>query len=274
LVAVGVLAVSAGATGTSVASEPDDQQEGVVVPEPGAPSPGDVDQGSGPETTLPYEVDPVLIDPQGGAPQADPGPNPGGGSVDEPDEPGLIEAEPVEDPDADLQLTDPPASAELDPGVLPVSPPEPTPPSGPPSSLDPPTLEGAPLPSSPEADGHATWRELERKPRVLGGRLSDKQRPVAEAPVSTGQPVPMQTTTMESEPVAAGASVAAPLGRGRLHVVRPGESLWSIASRLLGPGASDASVALEVRRLWRLNSERIGTGDPSLLRVGVRLRLR
>src|SRR5215208_1783497 len=38
LLAAGVLAVSAGATTTSVASEPDDQQEGVVVPAPGAPS--------------------------------------------------------------------------------------------------------------------------------------------------------------------------------------------------------------------------------------------
>ena len=67
---------------------------------------------------------------------------------------------------------------------------------------------------------------------------------------------------------------AAPLEDRHVHVVRPGESLWSIASRLLGAHASAGAIALEVRRLWRLNSERIGTGDPNVLIVGVRLRLR
>jgi Tfp pilus assembly protein FimV len=62
--------------------------------------------------------------------------------------------------------------------------------------------------------------------------------------------------------------------RGRFRVVRPGESLWSIASALLDADASPAAVALEVLRLWRLNEARIGTGDPNLLRIGVRLRLR
>ena len=56
-----------GATTASVASEPDDQQEGVVVPGPGASSPPVGDgpgQGSGGETALPLEVDPVLTDPE------------------------------------------------------------------------------------------------------------------------------------------------------------------------------------------------------------------
>jgi nucleoid-associated protein YgaU len=60
----------------------------------------------------------------------------------------------------------------------------------------------------------------------------------------------------------------------RSHVVEAGESLWSIARRLLGPDASPAQVAREVDRLWELNKERIGTGDPDLLMVGVTLRLR
>ena len=34
-----------------------------------------------------------------------------------------------------------------------------------------------------------------------------------------------------------------------------------------------ARVAREVNRLWTLNSERIGTGDPDLLMVGTRLTL-
>ena len=41
-----------------------------------------------------------------------------------------------------------------------------------------------------------------------------------------------------------------------------GESLWSIASDLLGDGASVAGVAREVNRLWELNEDRIATGRP------------
>jgi hypothetical protein len=50
-----------------------------------------------------------------------------------------------------------------------------------------------------------------------------------------------------------------------------GESLWSIASDVLGPGATVAKVAREVNRLWDLNGARIGTGDRDLLPVGTRL---
>jgi len=55
------------------------------------------------------------------------------------------------------------------------------------------------------------------------------------------------------------------------YVVAAGDSLWSIADDRLGPGASSAQIAREVHRLWQLNSERIGTGDPDLLSVGTSL---
>jgi nucleoid-associated protein YgaU len=61
---------------------------------------------------------------------------------------------------------------------------------------------------------------------------------------------------------------------GRFHVVEPGESLWAIAKRLLGPDASAARIAREVARLWGLNEERIATGNPDLLLPGTKLRLR
>jgi len=60
----------------------------------------------------------------------------------------------------------------------------------------------------------------------------------------------------------------------RSHVVLPGESLWSVASDLLGADASPAAIAREVHRLWELNKDRIGTGNPDLLMVGTRLVLR
>ena len=53
-----------------------------------------------------------------------------------------------------------------------------------------------------------------------------------------------------------------------------GESLWSIASDVLGSRATVAKVAREVNRLWDLNQARIGTGDRDLLPVGTRLVLK
>jgi LysM repeat protein len=60
----------------------------------------------------------------------------------------------------------------------------------------------------------------------------------------------------------------------RVHVVQAGESLWSIANDALGGDAEPARIARTVDRLWRLNQSRIGTGDPDLLGIGTRLRLR
>jgi hypothetical protein len=57
------------------------------------------------------------------------------------------------------------------------------------------------------------------------------------------------------------------------HVVQPGQSLWMIAEGLLRE-PSVAQVAFEVGRLWQLNAERIGTGDPDLIYAGLRLRLK
>jgi hypothetical protein len=58
------------------------------------------------------------------------------------------------------------------------------------------------------------------------------------------------------------------------HVVEPGQSLWVIAKGLIGQPDSIAKVAFEVGRLWQLNAERIGTGDPDLIYPGIELRLK
>jgi nucleoid-associated protein YgaU len=53
-------------------------------------------------------------------------------------------------------------------------------------------------------------------------------------------------------------------------VVRRGDTLWAIASRSLGAGASDAEVAAEWPRWWHANRAVIGA-DPDLLQPGTRL---
>ena len=53
-------------------------------------------------------------------------------------------------------------------------------------------------------------------------------------------------------------------------VVRRGDTLWAIAARALGPGASDAEIAAEWPRWWQRNKPAIGE-NPDLLIPGTRL---
>jgi hypothetical protein len=270
LLAASVLAVSAGATTTSVASEPDDQQEGVVVPAPGARPVGDgPGQGSGGETALPFEVDPVLT-----VPETDP-------TTGQPEDAAPIEAAPVDDPDGGLTSSDPSAPAEDDaPAADLVPPAEPTPPgtSAPPA----PTSGGTDDQPGPADQAPAAEPEQRSRPRPDHRQRRDARKDAREqsrGEQSQGELSQDGLPAADSPPAytpATDAAVApAPQRiRGGFHVALPGESLWSIASAILDTDASPAAVALEVRRLWRLNEERIGTGDPNLLPVGVRLRLR
>ena len=52
--------------------------------------------------------------------------------------------------------------------------------------------------------------------------------------------------------------------------VAPGDSLWSIAARNLGPGAADSAVATEYNRWYAANRDLIGS-DPNLIRSGITL---
>jgi nucleoid-associated protein YgaU len=54
-------------------------------------------------------------------------------------------------------------------------------------------------------------------------------------------------------------------------VVRRGDTLWSIAARHLGPGATDAEIALDWPHWFTANRAVVGS-DPDLLRPGQRLR--
>jgi hypothetical protein len=277
LLATGVLAFSAGLTATSVASEPDDQQEGVVAPEGGSAVPGDSPgPGPGGETSLPYEVDPVPDGSEQSPPEE--------GS----DEAAPLEAEPVDDPDGRLPLSDPAPPDDLNSEQTPVPPTEvappviPAPPAAPPIPPDADSGLVADPPPTParERSSRPTKRPGQRRAHAKR-RAALETTPVEPVPADPvpADPVPADSAAAVAAVEAAGAAaavatVSADLRGRRFHVVRPGESLWSIASALLEPGASASSIAHQVRRLWRLNADRIGTGDPNLLAIGVRLRLR
>jgi hypothetical protein len=96
--------------------------------------------------------------------------------------------------------------------------------------------------------------------------------PPAPAPVTPEAP-----ETVVTQPVATPVEPDEATGslKGHdFHVVRAGESLWSIATALLPGGASNGEIAVEVQQLWQLNKVRIGTGDPDLTFAGTVLRLR
>ena len=100
-------------------------------------------------------------------------------------------------------------------------------------------------------------------------------QPTYEAPVRTAPPeeAPAPERSPPATPPVQPSDAAGSLTGHRVHTVRAGECLWSIAAALLPGGANNAEIAAEVQRLWKLNADRIGTGDPNLLYVGTDLRL-
>jgi hypothetical protein len=100
---------------------------------------------------------------------------------------------------------------------------------------------------------------------VLGTR---GQRVRVVSLVDRGAPLTRKGGPAKATPVSTHTAGA----RGMV-VIRPGDSLWAIARRLVGPRASDGAVETKLVAIWNLNSRRIGTGDPNLIFPGTRLRL-
>lgn len=283
--ATGVLAFSAAAPGAAAAVVPDRQKEGAAAP--GQRSGGNIDSPDfdpGGETALPFEVAPSPTSPVVG-----------GGSEDTGDGP-PVESDPVTDPDAHLlapttpQTETPPAEADAPVPPAAVAPVSPAPPVRERGSVEATPAEPE-TPTTPNAPAVAPRSEPDGKKEK-----SDRSRgPRSEAPAPAVPPqaspigVPPQSPAPASALPAAAVAETVPVVQASApsearerplpetagwHVVEPGESLWSIARRLLGPDASPGHIAREVDRLWELNRDRIGTGDPDLLMVGAKLRLR
>lgn len=115
--------------------------------------------------------------------------------------------------------------------------------------------------------------------------VGPKQKPVeggaaSESAASGEAAPPAEPVQQEAPPPSPRLLASTPADPGRnlagkdTYVVRPGDCLWQIAADLLGPSADTQAIEAEVGRLWRLNEDRIGTGDPSLIYAGTELRLR
>jgi len=129
---------------------------------------------------------------------------------------------------------------------------------------------GSEAPSSaPPTDDGASEPDGEPVPQDEGS--ADPTSPAPGAPPSAGRSPAAQAT---SAPVAAdppGVAVSAPATHAdptdESYVVRPGDSLWAVAARHLGPGATVADVAAEWPRWYEVNRDVVGA-DPGLIHPG------
>jgi nucleoid-associated protein YgaU len=255
--AAGALAWSGMAAPVAVASGPDEVIEGttetVEGSDPGVPDFGETTSLDDAEAEVPDDEDvPAVIEPE-----------------ESPLEPEVVQGDAGRVIEASEQT--------VDPVVEPTPAPEPVAVAAPPNE----TPTGS---TKPERVGAVAPRpeNLERTKRERPGKRLAKPVPrrVVAAPAPVVPPPPVPATAEVAPPAAvrvvAGTGTTADQASpgDRFHVVQRGESLWSIAAEVLGERASVGRIAREVNRLWALNEDRIGSGDPDLLYAGTRLRLR
>lgn len=185
-------------------------------------------------------------------------------------EEGAVEVE----PEVDLEA---PAPAEVTSAVgegeleEPEPQPEKVPPAPAPASEPEPVQQAATEPAPPEPVANSSLAAPEQKG---SGKTEGHEQ---ASPVATTSSEPSEQEAPSSPAPQPQATTPADSGRSlagkRFYTVQPGDCLWHIAASLL-PGADDGEVAGEVARLWQLNEDRIGTGNPSLIYAGTELRLR
>jgi nucleoid-associated protein YgaU len=307
LLAGGVLALSASAPAMSIAQEPDRQFEGVAAPEePGGPELDDPAFDPGGDTALSFDTAPAPAAPDDGEDSGEGTPLDVEPTVDldarlaplaetdaSPDEEQSA-VPPAESPSSESAV--PPGEAAPGAAIPPggsAQPGGPAPPAEPTGRAEGDVSAGQRSASADELRTNGLGRHFPTRARYTHeDARSDAGAPASSQRVSEGGGAPprrpdvgpadpLAVDETEVSPIAqTGDSTAvdadhAPLDGGPAsYVVQPGDSLWSIAKRLLGRDASAGRIAREVNRLWSLNRSRIATGDPDLLMVGTRLELR
>ncbi|HEX5983589.1 MAG TPA: LysM peptidoglycan-binding domain-containing protein, partial [Solirubrobacterales bacterium] len=149
-------------------------------------------------------------------------------------------------------------------------------------------IEGSPSPpptAVPEPESSAP------EPETVQQKATDSSQPVAndeivgprDTPASGsaapgGAQAPAAPTQQEA-PAPSTQLVATPpadpgrnLGGKDSYIVRPGDCLWHIAAAVLPTGSDTQAIEDKVAELWRMNEDRIGTGDPNLIYPGTVLR--
>jgi hypothetical protein len=228
-------------------------------------------------------LDPVVETPGDDSPSAPVGGDPEPPALD-PDGPGDGDSpapEPVTQvPETAPDEQDDPVDAEADPPPVADGDPAPDAPVTSPeggSSPPPPTADqSGPSDTAPASGINPRRSQLERHTLYIArSARSHRSSRISSRARTTAATAPRTVIRVAASGVATAVPRAGRAQPGdRSHVVRPGESLWSIASDALGGRASSARIAAEVRRLWQLNGQHIGSGDPDLLAVGTRLMLR
>ena len=112
---------------------------------------------------------------------------------------------------------------------------------------------------------------------VQGPALADASPAEGRAHPAAGGTASLTGLTVPDRPlgaVRARTSVTTPghTGRAATLTVRPGDSLWRLSERLLGPGADPGAVADVCRALYRANHARVGD-DPDLVLPGTVLHI-
>lgn len=264
--AAGVLAFSAAAPGAAVAAVTRDQQQAEPGPEPGptddAAAKPDFDPG-GPTSSLPDA-------PSAHAPTAPP--------LDDADS-GPVDPEPTDDPVTPVSIS---GSSKQAVPPEPHAQSAPSPPATPGGGDRPPSAPPSQTPSTPSPPSkpalvppvRAQPRHGQTHVRGADRMPSEAARPDQAGAATAETPATRSATKVTSVPATITAGGHAAVAQGQpIHVVVAGECLWSIARASVGGNASDAQIASQVHRLWELNKERIGTGNPNLLMVGTKLRV-
>ncbi|MGN6588354.1 MAG: LysM peptidoglycan-binding domain-containing protein [Solirubrobacterales bacterium] len=232
---------------------------------PGFAVAGEADsEGEGTGTTIEVPVGPPDFEPGGEETELEED-----APAEGEEEGGAVEAEvEVEAPAESVTGTDPEAPVEATPPVTSPEPPAYAPEPEPTQQEEAQPAEPAPV------EGQAIVAPQQEK-RVEGGSASESASSDEAAAPPLAEPTQQEAPSPSPRPV---ASTPADTGRNLAgkdtYVVQPGDCLWRIAADLLGPGADTQAIEDEVGRLWRLNEDRIGTGDPNLIYAGTELRLR
>lgn len=164
----------------------------------------------------------------------------------------------------------PPSEADSTPTAARAAHPGPTPPSTTHLSPRPPRAAHA-SPTPPSAADPSTMPSSAAHPRPTPPRAS-QPTPASGSPAAPGHPFPDAGQAAPGHTVP-DAGQAAPDGDHRNTAdtvsvrVEPGDSLWLIAAKRLGAGASDADIAAVWPRWYLANAGVIGD-DPALIRPG------